>query len=101
MRKVVHNAVAWGACMSAEFEIVSPLPGAAFGATVRLAKSIAEELPNGLPKTLADPRGPLLIPGLNQIAAQPELPLRLSPLFRPETQDYRHLLPTAHLAHEP
>src|SRR5260370_8844805 len=100
MRKVVHNAVAWGACRSAEFEIVLPWPGAGFGATVRLAKSIAEELPNGLPKTLADAGGLLLIPGLNQIAAEPELLLRLSRLFGPEIEDYRYLLTSQHLVHE-
>jgi hypothetical protein len=32
-----------------QMDISKPLPGAAFGATVRLVKSIAQELPNGLP----------------------------------------------------
>src|ERR1700730_6496841 len=100
MRKVVPNAVAGGACMSAEFEIVSPLPGAAFGATVRLARPIAEDLPDGLPEALANAGGLLLIPGLNQIAAEPELLLRLSQLVRPEIEDYRYLLTSQHLVHE-
>src|SRR6202795_2652107 len=99
MREVVHNAVAGGACMSAEFEIASPLPGAAFGATVKLAKSIAEASPDGLPEALADAGGLLLIPGLNQIAAEPDLLLRLSRLFGPEIEDYRYLLTSQHLVH--
>src|SRR5260370_11875601 len=100
MREVLHTAVGLGACMSAEFEIASPLPGAGFGATVRLAKSIAQELPDGLPEALADAGGLLLIPGLNQIAAEPDLLLRLSRLFGPEIEHYRYLLPSQHLVHQ-
>ena len=74
--------------MSADIEIASPLPGAAFGATVRLAKSIAEELPGGLPEALARAGGLLLIPGLGEIAAEPRLLLGLSRLFGPEIEDF-------------
>ena len=44
-------------------DVSKPLPGAAFGATVQLTKSIADELPDGLPAALADAGGLLLIPG--------------------------------------
>ena len=73
-------------------DVSKPLPGAAFGATVRLAKSIAEELPDGLPAALADAGGLLLIPGLGEITARPELLLHLSRLFGPEVEDYRFTL---------
>ena len=49
--------------MSAEFEIASPLPGAAFGATVRFARPLSEHMPEGLPEALARAGGLLLIPG--------------------------------------
>ena len=67
--------------MSADFEIASPLPGAAFGATVKLARPIAQALPGGLPEALADAGGLLLIPGLGEIAAEPRLLLALSRLL--------------------
>ena len=73
-------------------DVSKPLPDAAFGATVRLAKSIAEELPDGLPAALADAGGLLLIPGLGEITARPELLLHLSRLFGPEVEDYRFTL---------
>ena len=78
--------------MSADFEIDGPLPGAAFGATVRLAGSIAGDLPRGLPEALSDAGGLLLIPGRNEISAAPELLVRLSRLFGPEVEDYRFTL---------
>jgi len=73
-------------------DISKPLPGAAFGATVRLAKSIAQKLPDDLPAVLADAGGLLLIPGLGEITARPELLLRLSLVFGPEVEDYRFTL---------
>ena len=73
-------------------DVSKPLPGAAFGATVRPAKSIAEELPDDLPAVLADAGGLLLIPGLGEITARPELLLELSRLFGPEVEDYRFTL---------
>src|SRR6266852_3900148 len=86
--------------MSADFEIASPLPGASFGATVKLAKSIARELSDGLPEALARAGGLLLIPGLDEIATEPRLLLGLSRLFGPEIEDYRYLLTSQHLVHE-
>ena len=86
--------------MTARLDISKPLPGAAFGATVGLAKSMAEGLPDNLPAVLADAGGLLLIPGRREISAQPELLVRLSRLFGPEVEDYRSLLTRVTMAHE-
>ena len=80
--------------------VSKPLPGAGFGATVRLAKSIGEELPDNLPAALADAGGLLLIPGLGEITTRPELLVKLSYLFGPEVEDYRSLLTRVTMAHE-
>ena len=85
--------------MSADFEIASPLPGAAFGATVRLAKPLSQAMPEGLPEALADAGGLLLIPGLQEIAGKPELLVALSRLFGPEVEDYRYTLTSASSVH--
>ena len=82
-----------------QMDVSKPLPGAAFGATVRLAKSIAEKMPDGLPAALAHAGGLLLIPGLGEITAQPELLVRLSKLFGPEVEDYRYTLTAATSVH--
>src|SRR5579872_3752535 len=81
-------------------DIVKPLPGAAFGATVRLLRSIADELPRELPAVLADANGLLLLPGLGEITARPELLVRLSGLFGPEVEDYRYTLTASTSVHE-
>jgi taurine dioxygenase len=86
--------------MSADFEIASPLPGAAFGATVRLEKPLSQAMPEGLPAALADAGGLLLIPGLNEITERPQLLVQMSYLFGPEVEDYRTLLTRASMAHE-
>jgi len=78
--------------MSYAFDASSPLPGAAFGATLRLSKPLGEEIPQGLPSALADAGGLLLIPGLQEIAHEPELLVALSRQFGPEVEDYRHTL---------
>jgi len=80
-------------------DIAKPLPGAAFGATVRLRRSIADQLPGDLPAALADAGGLLLLPGLGEITAQPELLVRLSKLFGPEVEDYRYTLTAATSVH--
>src|SRR5580704_14658849 len=99
MREVVHNAVAGGACMSAEFEIARPLPGAAFGAAVKLAKPLSQKMPEGLPEALAAAGGLLLIPGLHEIVAEPELLVGLSRLFGSEVEDYRYTLTSVTSVH--
>jgi taurine dioxygenase len=85
--------------MSAHFEIASPLPGAAFGATVRLKTPLARRMPSGLPDVLADAGGLLLIPGLQEIAERPELLVGLSRAFGPEVEDYRYTLTSSTSVH--
>jgi taurine dioxygenase len=85
--------------MNAPIEISRPLPGAAFGARASLAKSPADEMPEGLPQALADGGGLLLIQGLNEIKSDPALLVRLSRLFGPDVEDYRHLLTGRHMVH--
>jgi taurine dioxygenase len=76
----------------------APLPGASFGATLRLegdAAAIvaaAERDPNALPAALAEARGLLLVQGMNGISDDPDLLIRLSRVFGPEVEDYRHTL---------
>jgi taurine dioxygenase len=81
-------------------ETTRPLPKAAFGATVRLAKPLSVEMPDGLPQILAQAGGLLLIPGMDEISRTPELLVKLSRLFGPEVEDYRHLLTGRHMVHE-
>jgi taurine dioxygenase len=82
------------------FELIKPLPGASFGATVRLkqgqgARTLAaavEAEPGTLPQVLADANGLLLVQGLHEIADDPALLVRLSRVFGPEVEDYRQTL---------
>lgn len=94
--------------MNARFESAKPLPGAAFGAKVRLGSAdagarafvaAAEQAPDALPAALAEAGGLLLMQGLGEIAGEPELLLRLSRVFGPEIEDYRHLLTGQHMVH--
>jgi len=88
------------------FEIVRPLPGARFGGRVRLpggdaraSIAAAEAAPDALPQALAAAAGLLLLPGLDAIAAEPALLLRLSRLFGPQVEDYRHTLTARNMVH--
>ena len=85
--------------MSADFEISSPLPGARFGSTLRLARRLSQGVPDGLPGALADAGGLLLVPGLTEIAQQPELLVELSRAFGPEVEDYRYTLTSSTSVH--
>lgn len=85
--------------MSAAFEIAKPLHGAAFGATVRLARPLSQGMPQGLPAVLADAGGLLLIPDLQEIAGKPELLVDLSREFGPEVEDYRYTLTSSSSVH--
>ena len=87
--------------MSPRFEAKGPLPGAAFGSTVRLRDggqgaaavvAAAEAAPDELAALLAEAKGLLLVQGLNDIADDPQLLIRFSRLFGPEVEDYRHNL---------
>ena len=86
--------------MSVAFDVTRPLPGASFGATVRLAKPLSRGIPAGLPAVLAEAGGLLLIPGLQAIADEPELLVRLSRVFGPEVEDYRYTLTTSSSVHQ-
>ena len=86
--------------MSSRFEITSPLPGATFGAEVRLVKEAGasafadamEAEPEAMPRALANAGGLLLVRGLHEISERPDLLVRLSRIFGPEVEDYRHTL---------
>ena len=94
--------------MSNRFEIVHPLPGATFGARVRLAHDAgahafveaAEAEPDTLPQALADAQGLLLFQGMDAMTQQPELLVRLSKLFGPEVENYRETLTPLNMVHE-
>ena len=86
--------------MTALLDVTAPLPGAAFGATVRPARPLGEAMPEGLPQALADAGGLLLLPGLGEITQDPHLLVKLSYLFGPEVEDYRTLLTRVSMAHE-
>ena len=85
--------------MSAAFEIARPLPGAGFGATLRLTNPLAQTMPDGLPAALAEAGGLLLIRDLQEIAGKPELLLDLSRKFGSEVEDYRYTLTSASSVH--
>ena len=86
--------------MSAWFETDKPLAGASFGAAVRWTGgegarafvAAAEAVPARLPALLDEAGGLLLVRGLHEIAGDPDLLVRLSALFGPEVEDYRHTL---------
>ena len=86
--------------MTAPIDISMPLPGAAFGATVRLSRPLSEMMPEGLTQALADAGGLLLIPGRGEITQSPQLLVDLSDKFGPEVEDYRRLLTRTILAHD-
>ena len=64
--------------MSAAFEIDRPLGANGFGARVRLAEPLSRVLPEGLPAVLAEANGVMVIPGLDEVAARPDLLVALS-----------------------
>jgi len=90
------------------FELIRPLPGANFGGLVRLggdagARQVvqaAEDQPDALPHALAESSGLLLIQGLDAMAQEPELLVRLSRIFGSEVEDYRQTLTARNQVHE-
>ena len=84
--------------MSGHLELVCPLTGASFGGVVELRDAsggpslvvAAEADPTVLPRMLAESHGLLVLPGMNDMADQPELLLRLSRTFGSEVENYRH-----------
>ncbi|MGE0726231.1 MAG: hypothetical protein AB7O45_17795, partial [Alphaproteobacteria bacterium] len=66
--------------MSGGIEVTRPLPGARFGAIVRLSGAdtrtivaAAEAEPGLLPRLLGEANGLLLLPGMEAIEQEPEL----------------------------
>ena len=90
------------------FDITHPLPGASFGGAVSLADgggahaviAAAEADPQVLPDALAASDGLLLLQGMHDIAAAPELLVRLSRFFGAEVEDYRLTLTQATAVHQ-
>jgi taurine dioxygenase len=78
--------------MSIAFDVTKPLPGASFGAAVRLTRPLSQGVPAGLPAVLAEANGLMVIPDLQEIADKPELLVALSRAFGPEVEDYRYTL---------
>ena len=96
--------------MSNSFEVSRPLPGARFGGTLRLADAAhsnardvitaTEASPEALSDALAQCDGLLLLTGMQAIADEPALLVRLSRLFGPEVEDYRQTLTRSNMVHE-
>ena len=97
--------------MTSVFDVTRPLPGAQFGGLVRLADSnrhgdayaligTAETARQALSEALAQSDGLLLLPGMHAIANDPALLVRLSRVFGPEVEDYRHTLTRSNMVHE-
>ncbi|WP_428490879.1 TauD/TfdA dioxygenase family protein [Rhodopila sp.] len=93
--------------MTDRFEPPQPLTGSGFGARLQVAEAVgarraveaAERDPALLPAALADAGGLLLLPGLQAMADQPELLVRLSRIFGAEVEDYRHNLTPSNMVH--
>ncbi len=89
------------------FQFEGPFPGAAFGARVRWADAAdaaalvaaAEAAPAVLPGMLARAGGVLLLPGMDAMADDPGLLVRLSHVFGAEVEDYRQTLVAQNLVH--
>lgn len=90
---------------------VEPLPGASFGRRVTRRAGMdaadaeafvaaAEADPEALPRALYAADGLLLLPGLQGIADDPTLLLRLSRLFGPEIENYTEMLTLRNRTHE-
>lgn len=93
--------------MSDPFELIRPLPGASFGGRVALPDTAAagfvdaaERHPDTLPRMLADCGGLLLLTGQDGMATDPALLVRLSRIFGPEVENYRHTLTPPNMVHE-
>ena len=92
--------------MQDRFQLRQPLPGARFGGHVALPGAnaaafvlAAEQRPDALPSMLASSGGLLLLTGLEGMAAEPALLVRLSRVFGSEVEDYRQTLTPANMVH--
>lgn len=91
--------------------VAHPLQDAAFGSTVALrgrgnggiARAVvaaADADPEALPRALTAANGLLLLNGMQEIAADPALLVRLSRHFGPEVENYRQTLTLQNRVHE-
>ncbi len=83
--------------MTEAFHTLEPLPDAGFGAIMRFpelstaaAVAALEAQPELLGAIICREGGLLLLPGMDDIARDPRLMLRLSRLLGPEVEDYKH-----------
>jgi taurine dioxygenase len=89
------------------FELVRPLPEANFGGRIDCRGDggahtlivAAEADPDALTRALAESSGLLLLQGMQAMADEPQLLVRLSTIFGTEVEDYRHNLTPAHMVH--
>jgi len=94
--------------MPSRFALDGPLAGAGFGGRVTLSDGTgaeafvraAEAEPRALPQALAECGGLLLVPGMQAMAENPALLLRLSRIFGPEIENYRENGTAANMVHE-
>ena len=95
--------------MSNPFDVTRPLPGAQFGGSIRIKDhrndthtviAAAEASPGALSDALAQCSGLLLLKGMQAIADDPALLVRLSRQFGPEVEDYRRTLTRSNMVHE-
>jgi taurine dioxygenase len=94
--------------VNGSFELIRPLPGARFGGFARLDREAgarrvaeaAEAAPTTLPRFLAESGGLLVLQGMDAMADEPELLVRLSRIFGPEVEDYRKTLTSLNMVHE-
>lgn len=93
--------------MAERIELVRPLPEATFGGRIdfrdgggaRALIAAAEADPEALPHALAESGGLLLLQGMQAMADEPELLVRLSQIFGTEVEDYRQTLTPANMVH--
>ncbi len=93
--------------MDSDFECIRPLPDASFGGRIDAATqggahaliAAAEAQPGALPLALAEAGGLLLLPGMQAIADDPALLVRLSRIFGPEVEDYRLTITAQNMVH--
>jgi taurine dioxygenase len=94
--------------MSGGFALFKPLPDASFGGRLQLPGAggarrfveAAERDPDALPQALAASGGLLLLQGMEAMADEPELLVRLSRLFGTEVENYRENLTLLNMVHE-
>ncbi len=94
--------------MGSSFELVRPLPGATFGGRLgflgdggaRGLIAAAEADRDALPRALAASGGLLLLQGMQAMADEPNLLVRLSRIFGSEVEDYRQTLTARHMVHD-